>query len=340
MPGNHLSYPDILSLNPQDIRYLEQHCKKQKHLGNESILETIQQDLAILNSLNISKMDLYNTHLNMILKLNKTNYYKSFTTFETDNAQINKLIDSAPDELLSWSCSGTICNQIDINNQTLLVYCFMWSKNETCPIEKYFNKDCASVDFGNKDFFVANLTNGKSMWVPDLVMRQIGLFGFFQGELSKYRIDPLKYIEVMGITDNLCPINPINVFTTNRWFNRGQITGKIKNVSKRLQSESYKVYMYGSDNKICIKVTDNEWMNKMDGEFIDVFGTQLMVSVINNSHKWYTYENSHGTYLVNGDCTMEINNIMVREKSIHKERGKIILNELMDTLDPINYVVD
>jgi len=340
MSSNDLNYPDILSLNYQDIKCLEQCCRKQKHLGNENICEIIQQDSAILSSLNINRMDLYNTHLNMILKLCKTNYYKLFTTFETDNKQINELIDNAPDELLNWSCSGTVCNQIDINDQTLLIYCFMWSKSETCPIEKYFNKHSVLNDAGNKDFFIVNINNNKSIWVPDLVMRQIGLFGFFQGELSKYRIDPLQYIEVMGITNKLTPIKPIITTTSHKWLNRGIITGKIKNVSKRLQSNSYKAYMYGSDNKICVKFIDTEWVKKMDSEFIDVFGIPLMVSTINILHKWYSYENTYGTYLDVGDCTMEINNISVKEKLIHNERGKIILNELMDKLDPINYVID
>lgn len=335
--SNDCEYPNLLLLDHQSVKNIEYLCKKQKHMGNENIIEVIQQDLAVLNSLGLTRKDIYANHLNMVLKLTKTNYYKAFSTFETDNKQINELIDSTPDELIcDWSCSETLYNQIDINDQTLIIYCFVWTKSETCPIETFFNKRATFDNVGNKDYFIVNVKNKKSIWVPDLVMRQVGLFGFFQGEKSKYRVDPLKYIEVMGINKR---INLLETIKDTKWLNKGIITGRIKSVTKRLQTDSYKAYMYDG-NKLCIKFLNDNWLNNNDGDFIDMFGIPLFINASNELNTWYKYESTEDIFLTEGDCTIEINDIKIKEKSIHKERGKVILNELLDAMDPLNYLLD
>jgi hypothetical protein len=88
-----------------------------------------------------------------------------------------------------------------MNNNDYRITCITWSKSEICPIECFYSDEDHSFERGYKDWLISNITTGDKIWIPDLVPFQVGMFGFFQGLESKYRVDPEKYMNVMGLNN-------------------------------------------------------------------------------------------------------------------------------------------
>jgi hypothetical protein len=81
--------------------------------------------------------------------------------------------------------------------EKLLVYRIEWGGAEKCPIYSHFEKKYIGYRRGNVDWFICNVVNGSQVWVPDLVVYQIGLFGFLQGLESPYRLDLKAYVDTV-----------------------------------------------------------------------------------------------------------------------------------------------
>lgn len=68
-----------------------------------------------------------------------------------------------------------------------------WLGSEKCPIYSAFESAYIGYRRGNCDWFIRNVFTGAQVWIPDLVIYQVGLFGFLQDEQSPYRFDIANY---------------------------------------------------------------------------------------------------------------------------------------------------
>jgi hypothetical protein len=81
-----------------------------------------------------------------------------------------------------------------------------WSPSRGLLIELDSGVDhlqaCAGQqDFGRWDFFVERADNGERIFFGDLVIHLIEAHHFFEGQVTKYRLDPLRAAYVLGIID-------------------------------------------------------------------------------------------------------------------------------------------
>ena len=76
---------------------------------------------------------------------------------------------------------------------SLIIYRVEWSSAEYCPIYGHFEKKPIGQKRGNVDWFICNTIKKSYIWVPDLVVYQVGLFGFLHGPESPYRFDMAGY---------------------------------------------------------------------------------------------------------------------------------------------------
>lgn len=74
-----------------------------------------------------------------------------------------------------------------------LVFRIEWGGSEQCPIYSAFETNYIGYRRGNCDWFIRNVFTGAQVWIPDLVVYQVGLFGFLQDETSPYRFDIANY---------------------------------------------------------------------------------------------------------------------------------------------------
>lgn len=91
----------------------------------------------------------------------------------------------------------------------LLVYRVEWGGSEKCPIYSHFEDKYIGYRRGNVDWFICNTLNGSIVWVPDLVVYQVGLFGFIQGEASQYRFDMESYRKTVIEACDACAAKPV-----------------------------------------------------------------------------------------------------------------------------------
>ena len=194
-------YPSVSSLDDDTIKTIEESCRQKNHLSaDESLLDRIKEDTDILKKNGVNIKDIYSNHRNMYLLFHKSNNYDSQRQFnEEDMNIINKFTGDIPKFGQHWCCQSKQVNEIDINGQHLRVLCFRWGGAEECSIEKHFDKKYHGYKRGDRDWFITNLDNNKSIWIPDLLPAQASMFGFFQSPTSYYRLDPKKYLIVMGI---------------------------------------------------------------------------------------------------------------------------------------------
>lgn len=357
-------YSRIFDLNNAQLNELNGFCKTHGYAGDENIANVILEDSVVLSSLNLNKNDIYNNHINMCLKLNKTNEFNRYTTFDTNNPIINNLVDSAPTELLhEWSCIDTIVNEIKLNGQHLLILSMHWSEKEYCPIDRYFHKldryapkyhdKLESLDtvysdspeemdlpnttnsdqlYGNKDYFILNLNNDMSIWVPELVPKQVGKYGFFQGLKSKYRVDPLKYIKVFGIKGH---IEILPTTKVKRWLFADFINGKIKGVKDKCEHEFYVAYLFNGGKSMCLRFRNSDFFDSMQSCYINVFNVNMIVGPKQKCSKWMEFSLITDLQLVKDGASDEIRIIRDREELVHIARGKIIIQDIAKDIDPI-----
>ena len=75
----------------------------------------------------------------------------------------------------------------------LLVLRIEWGGSEQCPIYNAFEKSYIGYRRGNFDWFIRDVKTGAQVWIPDLSIYQLGLFGFLQDADSPYRFDIANY---------------------------------------------------------------------------------------------------------------------------------------------------
>jgi hypothetical protein len=225
MPCTQLpEYPSLEEVSEEELRKIEDECRKKGHLGkDESLLARIAEDAKTLAQYRVSKSDIFHTHVNMYLLFHHRNEFGKFTLKpENFGKTYKEMISNAPSGWGSgaWSCSRPKkMNVISLNGQRLQVLCLIWQGAEECPIEKSFVKNkYFGYRRGDRDYYVKNLDRNIDMFVPDLLPHQVGMFGFFQGLESSYRMDPETYIKVFGL--DVCP-KPVEIIKTRQvpvWF--------------------------------------------------------------------------------------------------------------------------
>lgn len=194
------TYPDLFGLSSEKILEIENICHKRKHLDlNEKLLDRIEEDVSFLTHAGLHKTDIYNNHRNMYMK-----FWNMQTNETLEQDYINDFIEELPESFGNkWCLHSIATNDILLNDQHLRITCLEWNGAEQCPIETYFSDKYHGYERGCSDWFIKNLDKNISIWVPDLLPAQMSMFGFCQSPMSVYRLDLVKYIQVMNINKHI-----------------------------------------------------------------------------------------------------------------------------------------
>lgn len=321
--GEYLpDYPNLFDLSKKEIMNIEKRCRKQGHISNESnLLDIIQKDLKILNDNNLTNLDIFNTHQNMKLKFHyqfEKEYIDANDTYKLNSKdsnkmyiwkdfydknqnvidKINKIYETLPKNWGNdWSLGLRNIKLIKFNNQNLLIILLTWMGAEICPIEQEFLKEYYAFGKGYCDWLIINLDNMESLWVPDLVPYQIGMFGFFQDEYSEYRLDPQKYINFMNIKPNVKPIktNKKYIWVHYRLESPMELTHlynyvNFQNITNDCKTDKYDAYirnLYDKRIELCLIIKDEEWFKNVNK--LNVFNINVDLKSVRRYESNYNY---------------------------------------------------
>lgn len=327
------NYTDILKLDSYSLKEIERVCKDNKYVGKENLTEQLEFDRAVLNSMKVTIKDIITTHKNMVLRLNKTNNYRQFTTQDPHNDNLKKIQSEMDDTLKrNRDYEETVYNQIDMNNSTFQILCETTTNYKVCEISKHFDNSEDAILF-DKDYFIYNVRKKTGMWVSDMVMYQIEKYGFFHGVSSSRRIDPIKYIEVMELdmmgTAEL-PIVPLETFEAFRWRSVGDISGEIHDVSECISNEIYDCYVYQRKTKICIQFKDKNWLQNNRDTLIKIAKVNMMIVDQHQTDIWYDYNIVRDVFVKNEDTTEMNNMITLYDQRIFEKKGKLIFDDILN----------
>ena len=256
-------YPNLFDLDSSEIDAIEDSCKKNGHLGSdEKLLDRIKLDNQILNSHGLSNKTIHDMHCNMWLKFN---YEKDFDDVSNIDYNLNSSLymKKIPNEFGNhWCCRSRVSKKMTLNGQELVVTCAVWGGAEECPIEKHFSNNYHGYSRGDRDWFVHNTTRDLYLWIPDLVPAQVGMFGFFQGLDSEYRLDPEIYIKVFGLDINP-NIKRIQTKLVKKWVAHGwgncydYNTSYLGDNTEIIKTEHYTATINSNKNKLHIVRCEN-----------------------------------------------------------------------------------
>mgnify|MGYP006916426501 CR=1 FL=1 len=312
-------YPNLFTLSNDELKEIETDCIKNGHLDPKiSLLDQISQDAQILLANKISKEDIYINHRNMNLKFNNLDKFDAYTT--TDHGEHHKdLLRGLPVNFgKNWCNRNTVTNEIELNGQKLRITRCVWGGAEECSIEKHFSKKYNGYDRGDRDWFVTNLTTNEQIWIPDLLPAQVGMFGFFQSPCSPYRIDPIKYINVMGING---PITPLPIIKTIVWsFPSGPMKKESwlsgATIIKEEKNDLYDATLVQKNDKIRMVINFVEHQIKSlipTTNHIEIFGKPIQLKNIFNYNDYLCYDEYENIKLVEGDDTAKMESKMKPE---------------------------
>ncbi len=201
-------HPELDSLDHVHLDAIEAKCREACHLNTtEHLIECISSDMEDLAMMGVSRIDLYTTHNNMRAVFDRVDEFDQFACGNEHVEHCMNLIENLPAGFGDdWCRRSTDTNEIVLNGQHLRITRFVWGGAETCPIEKYFDNSYHGYERGDRDWFITNLVNKEQIWVPDLTISQIGMFGFAHGKSDPYRVDPVQYCKVFGVTGKVEPI--------------------------------------------------------------------------------------------------------------------------------------
>ena len=320
-------YNDLFSLDSDKLSEIETKCYNKGHLDpNEKLLDRIKQDTDFLKSKGVTKEDIYTNHRNMYLKFNKTNEYDAYTinNHELVHNHAKDLMDNLPEGFgHHWSCKGMTTNEINLNGQHLRISCVVWGGAEECPIETSFSDEYHGYSRGDRDWFVTNLDKHISMWIPDLVPAQAGMFGFFQSPISPYRIDPAKYLELAGIGGS---IELVKSHKVHKWgFGSGPANKETvlkKLILKEEDNEQYHAYLCNENgkDKLCINFKDPIWIEENKEEKITVFDLPFSLDAIFNTNGYLLCDKSYSIVLDERDDSETMRKIYQMELKIQMEK--------------------
>lgn len=298
-------YPDLFSLDLDKISTIEAKCRKVGHLAvDEGLLDRITKDLELLKIYGLKKTDVYLNHRNMYLKFNKTDQFDAFTCDKDGHGpHANNLFANLPKGFgKGWCLQQKTTNEIELNGQHLRISCFVWGGAEQCAIEKSFTDEYNGYSRGDRDWFVTNLDLNLNIWIPDLLPAQISMFGFFQSPSSPYRLDPEKYIKILGL-DQL-PIIPIKSHKEVFWgCPSGPMTlDRNDNIIDEQDTEIYHAICCWSEHdknqkELLIHFKNNQWIKDNKHQRIKIFGMDLDIGDIFNENDYLIFVESTITVL-------------------------------------------
>ena len=230
-------YPDLRGR--EDIKDIEDAARKAGHLGEEGLLERIDQDMVILQEKNLAKEDIYQNHRNMVRVfvemgelvsdnfLNIIQDRRKENIPDEDKKKIERKLTSLKkiDELRDtmciinrWSYSSTFRTKfLTFNGCNFVVSHVGWGKREECPIKTYFDKKnelIMNFPIRKKDWLIYNIDLDIGIWVHNLLFTQIGLWGFCHSFSSPYRLDLERYLAVMNVSQ---PVRPLPTKVEKFW---------------------------------------------------------------------------------------------------------------------------
>lgn len=282
-------YPDLHTY--ADIASIEEKCRKAGHLDpSEGLLDRIKLDEQDLMKYGLTKDDIFTNHWNMYMKV-----YRSKNNIEYDG-HADELFKEVPKNFgRGWCGHGLKTNDISLNGQNLRISHISWGGAEECPIERSFSNKYHGYQRGDRDWFVSNLDNNTSMWIPDLLPSQIGMFGFFQSPSSPYRLNLERYVKVMGLDG---PVKKLKSHKKEIWdfpsgpFSKEFWMKKSDKIIKEIDDDNYHAILIKDNDRenLLVMFKDAEWIDKNKGNKIDIFGLPFDIEYIFNQNG---YLNSH-----------------------------------------------
>lgn len=314
-------YKDLFSLEKDEILQIQNKCIEKNHLSEgEDLLELIKTDKQILELNGLKPIDIYNNHRNMSLLYRKTDQFDKYNS----KANMKEIIGNyrLPNGFGNGWCSwGISSNEILINEQHLLICNTVWGGAELCPIESSFTDKYMGYQRGDSDWFVINIKKNMMIHVPDLLPAQIGMFCFFQGIKSQYRLDLEKYISIFGLDTHKCiTIVPtiikhqwsygsgpfaksdqkyyaisysknINEYEATLCVEKNKILEDLKNCKTDTIDEKIK-NIAKKDLVLYLKIEDIHWFHMNKDMKINIYGYDLNLSVLDKQ----TYSPEHTKY--------------------------------------------
>lgn len=220
-------------------------------------------------------------------------------------------------------------NEILLNGQHLWISCIIWQGASQCPIEKHFSDKYFGYERGDRDWFVTNLDRNISMFLPDLLPSQIGMFGFFQGLESSFRIDPETYIKVFGLDSNEIqkPLTLPNHRYEDKWiFHSGPVWEQHINNHRTtidvIENTIYDARLVTDENEnhetkhLFIRFFDRNYLQEHKEDSLTIFDIPLPLQTV---EPWLRSDNNKDSY---ADC-------VIRSKMILEERDD---SETMDKI--------
>lgn len=338
-------YPKILELEKDTLKTIEAICKVNGMINNEGLYEQMQFDEAIVNSLKVQMKNINDSFDNMVLKLNQTNDYRVFTTNDPINVNIEAIIKNTPkfirDDLVYES---TIYNQIDLNGNTLQIYCTVSEDYDVSPLEKYVathfvdknnnknnkknNKKNRNCEIFDKNYYIWNVNKNKGIWIPEITMFHIKNLQFFHGANTVLRVDPVELIDVLNVKRY---VHPIKTFKEYRWENNGIIGGKL-DASETKRTNIYDVHVYKNRTHICIRFKNNNWLLNNLGIKVKIMGINMIITNEYEMNKWYSHKIVHKNFIIENDTSELNNHIRITETETLEEQGKLIFDDILDMM--------
>lgn len=314
-------YPHISAWTEEQYDKAVQNCLNKGHLQDgEDLREIIRDCEDILVTHGLTKDDIYQNHRNMYLKFYKLNSYYQHTSIyhgEHFKPLYENKIKKIEGFGRGWCGWGVTTNEINLNGQHLRITCFKWGGAEQCPLEVVFEDKYQGYKRGDRDWFVTNVDTKETIWIPDLLPAQIGMFGFPQGSTSDYHLHLEHYIRVMGINGRIEPLETYEVFECG--YPNGPLGldyfEKNYDIVKEVKEEGKWHYLLGrqkdsEDGEVELFLhLDNLKEIKNTYTTIDLDGFIVKPSNFLNSRDYSHFKKNKVIKLVEGDDTEEMKKI-------------------------------
>lgn len=178
-----------------------------KNLSSEQHILWRENETMIMERLGFEGKNIFYNHINMKYIFNQKQGIKPSLIHKE---KFCRLAATLPRKIRPTSIPSMF-NEFKLNGQRLAIFCIQWRGYHKCPIGTRFLKNYHHDGRGSRDWYVINMDNNKSMWIPDLIPYQVGLFGYFQDKESIYRLDLEKYFKVMGDLGSVAPLKEIEI---------------------------------------------------------------------------------------------------------------------------------
>ena len=194
--------PSFAAAGTKQIRLtqnLERKCREVNQLGRfESLSQCIACDHNTLAKYNLAPKDIFVNHFNMYTLFSFANDCGSSREDFLEMKLAASSRDSNWPPLDKISMGPPITKEIRMNGYDFRVTCVLWLDHMKCPTQQQGDQNF----YGDRDWYIRNLSTKRSLFIADLVPAQVGTFGFFHGATSLYRLNPETYIRLFRLEKN------------------------------------------------------------------------------------------------------------------------------------------